>query len=157
MYKMNEVIIKDCNVEIITKVNDSIMSFIITSLQEKYPECIDWFKNKVLPELHTDKRKLFLLYSNNILIGFSITKKKSKKKIKICSLFIKPEYRNKGYGTILLKFVMNYYKNNSFYLSFRCQSFIEKCYNNNFITKFGFTCKKEHPVNNRMFDIFYEI
>ena len=155
---MNEDIIKHCRVTLVTNVNEDVKSFIISSLQEKYPECVHWFNDKVLPELHTDNRNLFLLYCDADLIGFSITKKKTKSRIKICSLFISESYRNMGCGTLLLKYVISHHKNSNFYLSFRCQE-NEIIYIHNFITRCNFHYTKKHlaEVNsNKMLDIFYE-
>lgn len=152
---MKRDIIKDCRVEMSTDVNITIESFIISSLQDKYPDCVNWLYNKVIPQLRTDDRNLFLLYHEENLIGFSITKKKSDDRIKICSLFIKKSFRNLGCGTILLRTVVNYHKNMNMYLSFRCER-DELYYIHNFITKFGFRYNKKHLVSNKMLDIFYE-
>ena len=154
---MSEVIIRDCHIKMITKVNDSIMSFIITSLQEKYPECIYWFKNKVIPELCTENRNLFLLYNKNKLIGFSITKTKNETYVKICSLYIISQYRNLGIGTFLLRHIIRYYDKKYFYMSFRCL-YNEMTFINHFITKLNFKLIKIKLISvnrNEFVDIFY--
>lgn len=153
---MNRDIIKDCRVEMSTDVNDTVESFIISSLQDKYPDCVNWLYNKVIPQLRTDDRNLFLLYHKETLIGFSITKKKSDDRIKICSLFIQGTYRNLGCGTMLLKNVVEYHKNMKFYLSFRCPP-KDVYYIHKFITKFEFNyIKKEFAGKDELLDIFYE-
>ena len=80
-----------------------------------YPYFKDWFYGKIRPELGNSNsgRKLLLVFKSdkNIqvqnLMGFAILKKTCREK-KICSFWIAPRERSRGYAMELLQACLNY-------------------------------------------------
>lgn len=70
------------------------------SIREYYPGHAEWFQNKVLPFLASEKRSILGAYENGKLVGYSVLKDDQEKKI--CTLEVVPEYRGKHYGKELL-------------------------------------------------------
>lgn len=64
-----------------------------SSLKKYYPEYESWFMNKHIPGIYLDTRDTILLMINNDIVGICNIKYEEKK---ICTLFIKEEYQNKG-------------------------------------------------------------
>ena len=73
-----------------------------------YPNHIDWFYNKQLPGVISGTRDiLFVQNDENEIIAVSCLKDEEDEK-KICTLYVKEEYRNKGIGTALIEKSMDY-------------------------------------------------
>ena len=70
-----------------------------SSLKKYYPEYESWFMNKHIPGIYLDTRDTILLMINNDIVGICNIKYEEKK---ICTLFIKEEYQNKGIGKELV-------------------------------------------------------
>lgn len=64
--------------------------------QKSYPEFLNWLKRIQ----NSKDRKEILLFKNRIPVGFSILKYSERK---ICSFYIIPYFRGKGYSSILLR------------------------------------------------------
>jgi len=77
-------------------------------LNKIYPEYKKWFYDKQIKGCLNGKRNiLFIKNENEKIIGMSSLKKDNYEK-KICTLFVKEEYRNKGYGNLLLEKSLSY-------------------------------------------------
>lgn len=63
------------------------------SLKKYYPEYESWFINKHIPGIYLGTRDAILLMINNDIVGICNIKYEENK---ICTLFIKEEYQNKG-------------------------------------------------------------
>ena len=65
---------------------------------------------------NTNKEKLFILCSENKIYGYAIisSEKDSGQNAELKKIFIIPKLRNNGYGTILLKYLINWLINNNF-------------------------------------------
>ena len=63
-----------------------------------------------------NKEKLFILCSENKIYGYAIisSEKDSGQNAELKKIFIIPKLRNNGYGTILLKYLINWLINNNF-------------------------------------------
>ena len=73
-----------------------------SELLKYYPNFMNWFE-KVQQELFANQnREIFFIINNNEIIGFSILKKINFEH-KICTLIVQKQFRNKGFGTILMK------------------------------------------------------
>ncbi|RRD40203.1 GNAT family N-acetyltransferase [Leptotrichia sp. OH3620_COT-345] len=59
-----------------------------------------------------DKEKLFILYSEEKIYGYAVIELKENTELK--RIFIINRLRNNGYGTILLKYIINWLINNNF-------------------------------------------
>ena len=81
------------NFETISK---DIFTF-IKPLEKEYPDIENWFYNKQLKELND--RDILFIKDNDSIIGVVCLKKSENK---ICTFFIKENYRNKNLGTLLL-------------------------------------------------------
>ena len=84
-------------------------------LENDYPNYKKWFIEKQLKEVLEGRREILFLEENNEIIALACLKKEENK---ICTLYVKEEYRNKGIGTELINSVDNpniylwVYKNN---------------------------------------------
>ena len=69
-----------------------------------YPCYTDWLNNKFFYGLKSGQmhRGYVFATDNKVLTGMALLKKDAKEK-KICCLFVKPEYRNQGIATNLVK------------------------------------------------------
>ena len=73
-----------------------------------YDNFFIWYYKKVFNKLKLSKnREIILLLINNKIIGFTILKKTYSEN-KICSLYIKENFRNKGYSTYLINEAIKY-------------------------------------------------
>lgn len=70
-----------------------------SSLKKYYPEYENWFKTKHIPGIYLGTRDTILLIINNDIVGICNIKYEENK---ICTLFIKEEYQNKGIGKELV-------------------------------------------------------
>lgn len=81
-----------------------------SELLQYYPNFMNWF-NKVQQELFTSQnREIFFIINNQKIIGFSILKR-TDFEYKICTLIVQEQFRNKGFGTILMKKSLEYLDN----------------------------------------------
>ena len=78
-----------------------------SSLKKYYPEYESWFMNKHIPGIYLDTRNTILLMINNDIVGICNVKYEEKK---ICTLFIKEEYQNKGMVKELINEAINLLK-----------------------------------------------
>jgi len=71
-----------------------------------YPNFPDWLNSKVFPEMTIDplQRNVILILDSksNQTVGFAILKNTVDEK-KICSFYIRPDFRCKGFGSCLMK------------------------------------------------------
>jgi len=90
--------------------SNEIISFIyfknILSLLEnfknEYPDIKQWFYKKVLKGIKTKNRTIILKIYNSKLCGLAILKHNNKEK-KICTLYVKENFRNRKLGTELVE------------------------------------------------------
>lgn len=87
---------QNINDEIILKIYDTTKF-----LEKQYPNYNYWFE-KIKNEIDGINREIVYIEINNEIIGLIILKNTIKEK-KICTIFVKEKYRNKGIGNILLK------------------------------------------------------
>lgn len=87
---------------------DALSSIFKYNISLYYNSCYDWFK-RIEPILTKGKHRTCLVIKhNNEIIGTLICKVSNvRKRVKISTLFIKEEYRRKGYGSELLKTFYN--------------------------------------------------
>lgn len=78
-----------------------------SSLKKYYPEYESWFMNKHIPGIYLNTRDTILLMINNDIVGICNIKYEEKK---ICTLFIKEEYQNKGMVKELINEAINLLK-----------------------------------------------
>lgn len=91
-------------------------------LNEIYPEYEKWFYEKQIKESVIGKRNIIFITKEDEIIGISSVKKTNEEK-KICTLYVKDEYRNKGIGSILLEESFKYLETEKPLITF-CDSMI---------------------------------
>ena len=69
-------------------------------------------ENETMINKYLDKSHLYVLYDNNKLISLCAVMSLDNKTVEITNLATYPEFQNKGYASILLKFVFEKYKKN---------------------------------------------
>ena len=70
-------------------------------VKSQYVGFDSWF-SKVLKEVDGKVREIIFVEEDNNILGFIILKNTLEEK-KICGIFVKEEYRNKGIGSILIE------------------------------------------------------
>lgn len=81
-----------------------------------YPGWEKWYHDKFLPGVENGERKVVVLRDGDELVGIAITKEKDEEYNeckKICTFFIFPAYRKKGYGQILMNEVLKQFSSPS--------------------------------------------
>lgn len=71
-------------------------------VSEFYPEFDGWLNFKLLRGLKSGDRKILIVKDNGKIAGLSVLKL-TQVENKICTFFVAPEHRGKGYGTKLMK------------------------------------------------------
>lgn len=69
-------------------------------MEQEYPDYIEWFDNKLVPGLDSDRNIIFLIKNHNI-IGF-VNLKRSIKENKISNLYIKPSFNYKKHWELIM-------------------------------------------------------
>ena len=67
-----------------------------------YPKYFSWYWQKVVPAIINGTRDAIMITFDEEVAGAVLVKKEDGEK-KICTLYVDEKYRNKGFGTILLK------------------------------------------------------
>ena len=83
--------------ELVNKIYE-ITSF----LNKSYPNYEKWFYEKQVKGCLNGERNIIFITNDDEIIGIISVKKANEEK-KICTLFVKEEYRNKGIGSMLLE------------------------------------------------------
>ncbi|MGD0794572.1 MAG: GNAT family N-acetyltransferase [Dehalococcoidales bacterium] len=73
---------------------------VIRSSQVWYPEILNWYSFKFSPGLNNGSRKIVFFAINNEIAGTALLKNIDQEK-KICTFFVKNQYRNNGIGKSL--------------------------------------------------------
>lgn len=71
-------------------------------VSEFYPEFDGWLNFKVLRGLKSGERKILIVKDNEEIAGLSVLKL-TQVEDKICTFFVAPEHRGKGFGTKLMQ------------------------------------------------------
>lgn len=71
-------------------------------VSEFYPEFEGWLNFKLLRGLKSGERKVLIIKDNGEIAGLSVLKL-AQEENKICTFFVAPEHRGKGFGTMLMK------------------------------------------------------
>jgi len=95
---------------------------ITSGLDEIYPDYEKWFYEKQVKESILGKRDIIFIIEQQEIIAISSVKKTNEEK-KICTLYVKDEYRNKGIGSILLEESFKYLETDKPLITF-CDSMI---------------------------------
>lgn len=61
-----------------------------------------------------DDEELFFLYKSEKIIGYAVLIKENEVSMELRRIFVEPKLRNNAYGTILLKFIINWLINNNY-------------------------------------------
>ncbi|MDG0806817.1 GNAT family N-acetyltransferase [Pectobacterium brasiliense] len=77
-------------------------------VSEFYPEFGGWLNFKFLRGLNNGDRKALIIKDNGEIAGLSLLKI-TQKENKICTFFVAPEHRGKGFGTELMKSSLEYF------------------------------------------------
>lgn len=75
---------------------------ITSSIEKDYPNHKKWFYDKFVNELDGKKREIIFGVKDNQIAGVIFLKKEVDEK-KICTIFIRENYRKDGLGTLLLQ------------------------------------------------------
>ena len=71
-------------------------------VQESYPNYQDWYQNTFLGGLKKGERIILMAEEKGQLLGCALLKNTSTEK-KLCTLFVRPDLRGQGIGSLLLK------------------------------------------------------
>lgn len=74
-----------------------LMKRSLIGLRDCYPNFENWFDSKIVPNINSGKRKLFLATQNSEFAGALILKSDLNEK-KICTCFVNPKYRSNHLG-----------------------------------------------------------
>ena len=80
--------------------------YFISPIESFYPNLSKWYEHVFIPGLIQKERSCLLARENGELIGCILLKKNAEEK-KISTLFVHPDYRNKGVGKALLNMALN--------------------------------------------------
>ena len=90
-----------------TKITNDIYQ-LTEHLNKNYPGYKEWFFDKQVKGCFTPKRNIiFIRNETDKIIGFSCLKK-DEEECKICTLFVNPNYRMNGVGSLLLEESMRF-------------------------------------------------
>ena len=78
---------------------------LIRPVQESYPQLEKWYKSVFLPGLFQGERGYVVAHDQGQLVGCALIKKTPIEK-KLCTLFVRPDFRRKGVGVALLEGVI---------------------------------------------------
>ena len=84
-------------VDTIVEIQD-MLSFI----KKDYEHFFEWYWSTAIPKLFNNKMEFLVAIDKNNIIGILIAKKEENES-KICTLYVKEDYQNKGVGSSLLK------------------------------------------------------
>src|SRR5262245_11461420 len=79
---------------------------LIRKHQEKYPDINKWFEKKVLPDVKTEKRALYVGFNNKAPIATAIVKKG--KDSKFCHLHIEENMRHQNIGDLFFMIMASF-------------------------------------------------
>lgn len=79
-------------------------------LYQYYPNFSNWFEKVKKELINNSGREIIYILKNQELVCFAILKKTNNEK-KICTLIVKDNYRNQGFGLKLMKNSIDYLKN----------------------------------------------
>lgn len=82
-----------------TEISLSLLKTLFGKVGESYPNFNSWLEQKVLPDLKSGNRDLIISSIKGEIAGFVLIKDSEKK---VCTIFVKSEYRNKGIADKLL-------------------------------------------------------
>ena len=82
-----------------TEISLPLLKTLFEKVGESYPDFDYWLEQKVLSDLKLGNRDLIISSIKGEIAGFVLTKDSEKK---VCTIFVKPEYRNKGIADKLL-------------------------------------------------------
>jgi hypothetical protein len=88
-----------CNNSQLPSFQGDIFTVLVES-QEWYPEIFRWYFQKFVPGLVNGSRFILRYHVGNDTAGIALLKKEVKEK-KICTLWVKSQYRNSGIGKTL--------------------------------------------------------
>ena len=71
-------------------------------VQESYPNYQEWYRNTFLEGLKKGERTILIAEEKGKLLGCALLKNMLTEK-KLCTLFVHPDFRGKGIGSLLLK------------------------------------------------------
>jgi GNAT superfamily N-acetyltransferase len=91
--------VNPCNNSQSSSFQADIFTVLIES-QEWYPEIFQWYFQKFVPGLFAGSRFILKYCAGNDTAGVALLKKENKEK-KICTLWVKSQYRNNGIGKAL--------------------------------------------------------
>lgn len=92
-------------------------------IEHYYPTAHKWFTTKVIPEFKARRRRIWIASIDDIPVGIAVVKyhHPSRTELKICTLFVAPEFRGLGIGTILLAHIVEQHDREMFTsLTIRC-------------------------------------
>ena len=84
------------------------IDYIFTYVLGQYPNAYKWFLEKVIPELPT-RRKILGCFIKGKIVAITILKIDDLDE-KICTFYVRTQYRRQGIGTSLLKECLKYVK-----------------------------------------------
>ena len=87
------------------KLYDEILS-VTQPVSEIYPEYNQWFRNVFLPGLKCGQRMCIVARDENKKLAGCALVKKTPEEQKICTLYIRPEFRRQGTGRTLMRETM---------------------------------------------------
>lgn len=120
------------------KMNDTLD--ILKDLLYLYPDIIQWYNNKVIPKINSGERTIIKISNKEKVIGILIVDLLENK---ICTWYVRKEFQNKGYGSLLLNIGLSILKTKEPYFYFYEENLK---YFKPFITKYNWKINKENNI-----------
>lgn len=103
------------NIRRVTYNNQDILkiSHNLAFLKSDYPNFYSWMSNKVIPNIETDNRKIFLASTSFDEFAGALILKDTDKEKKICTLYVAPNARRHSLGRDLINVAFEELKSNT--------------------------------------------
>lgn len=142
---LGDILIKNFNP--LNKTETNNLRKIIIYLERYYPNVVNWFNNKI-KKISLDELKHYkylLVYHENEIIAYCLAEMKKNERVKISSLYVCKNFRNKGIGKLLLTHQLDYWRNytKSITVTFSSKVILDYPFIVDFFEKFGFRKIKE--------------
>ena len=106
IHNINELILQGYPKEYIEKILNDILILSLL-VKDDYPDYKDWYKTKQIPGIYDGTRNIIIAHIKDKIVGF-VSLKKTPEEKKICTFYVKKNFRQNKIGTILAEKAIEY-------------------------------------------------